>query len=120
MWVEVPNIDIKLLSQNNVATTNQTKEASEKVETARKTQANRFNDQRKTNGLLSVKELRKHIRLDDESQNILNEAATKLDLSPRSYHRIIKLARTIADLDNKEDVEDAHILEALQYRPKKL
>ncbi|MEI7480035.1 MAG: hypothetical protein WCJ59_00205 [bacterium] len=49
---------------------------------------------------------------------MLNQSAEKLGLSPRAYHRIIKLARTIADLDNKDQVETKHILEALQYRPK--
>jgi magnesium chelatase family protein len=52
-------------------------------------------------------------------KEILNTSAKQLDLSARSYHRIIKLARTIADLDGVEDIGENHILEALQYRPKK-
>lgn len=119
MWVEVPHIDISLLAQKKI-TSHQTKEASEKVLTAREKQKGRFGTPNKTNGLLSVKELRKHVYLDKNSEQTLARAAKALDLSPRSYHRIIKLARTIADLDNRENVEEVHILEALQYRPKKL
>jgi len=48
----------------------------------------------------------------------LNESARRFDLSPRSYHRIIKLAQTIADLDNSDKIKEPHIMEALQYRPK--
>ncbi|MDQ5883328.1 MAG: magnesium chelatase family protein, partial [Patescibacteria group bacterium] len=56
--------------------------------------------------------------LKDDIKNILNTSSEKLGLSARAYHRIIKLARTIADLDDKEDIETKHILEALAYRPK--
>jgi len=45
-------------------------------------------------------------------------SAEKLNLSARAYHRVIKLARTIADLEGKEEIESGHILEAVQYRPK--
>ncbi|MEK9182010.1 MAG: hypothetical protein AAB781_00265 [Patescibacteria group bacterium] len=51
---------------------------------------------------------------------MLNKSAEKLDLSARAYHRVIKLARTIADLADSEEIETNHILEALQYRPKKM
>ena len=50
---------------------------------------------------------------------LLNSSAKQLDLSARAYHRIIKLARTIADLANDTDIKEEHLLEALQYRPKK-
>jgi len=52
----------------------------------------------------------------DSTRTLLESAAVKLGLSPRAYHRIIKVARTIADLENSENVLDAHILEAPQYR----
>ncbi len=49
--------------------------------------------------------------------DILNQAAKRLDLSARAYHRVIKLARTIADLEGSENVSESHLFEALQYRP---
>jgi magnesium chelatase family protein len=73
----------------------------------------------KTNAELSAKDLVKHIKLSDSVKEILNTSAKQLDLSARSYHRIIKLARTIADLDGASDISENHILEALQYRPKR-
>jgi len=73
----------------------------------------------KTNAELSSKNLIKHIVLSDKVKEVLNISAKQLDLSARSYHRIIKLARTIADLEGASDISENHILEALQYRPKK-
>ncbi|MDP3785395.1 MAG: magnesium chelatase, partial [bacterium] len=58
--------------------------------------------------------------LDDESKSVLQQAAARLDLSPRSYHRVIKLARTISDLAGERNIKKEHLLEALQYRPKSL
>ena len=71
-----------------------------------------------TNSEMGVKELKKFALLSEKVKDILNSAAGKLDLSARAYHRVIKLSRTIADLDNAENIEENHILEALQYRPK--
>ena len=71
-----------------------------------------------TNSEMGVKELKKFAVLSEKVKNILNYAAGKLDLSARAYHRVIKLSRTIADLDGAENIEANHILEALQYRPK--
>jgi magnesium chelatase family protein len=53
-----------------------------------------------------------------EVKKILNESAEKLNLSARAYHRVIKLARTVADLDGSEEIKTPHILEAFQYRPR--
>ena len=67
---------------------------------------------------LVEKEVKKFPVLSKKVKNILNPAAGKLDLSARAYHRVIKLSRTIADLDGADNIEANHILEALQYRPK--
>ena len=68
---------------------------------------------------MSPKDLVKHINLSDSVKELLNKSAKQLDLSARAYHRIIKLARTIADLEGIENISENHILEALNYRPKK-
>lgn len=69
---------------------------------------------------MGVRDIDRLIHLDENVSALLNESAKKIDLSPRAYHRVIKLARTIADLDESRHISEAHILEALQYRPKKL
>ena len=71
-----------------------------------------------TNSEMGVRELKNFIQLDENLKNILNQAAKRLDLSARAYHRVIKLARTIADLEGKEEIKEQHLFEALQYRPK--
>ena len=58
------------------------------------------------------------ISLSAPVKKILEEGAERLKLSARGYHKMIKLARTIADLDDKNEIEESHILEAFQYRPK--
>ena len=99
-----------------------TKVMKSRVEKARKIQEDRYKKAKlkiKTNGELTARDLVKHILLSDKVKETLNTSARVHDLSARSYHRIIKLARTIADMEGGRDVGENHILEALQYRPKK-
>ena len=67
---------------------------------------------------MNVKDLAIYAPLTPEIKKLLNESAEKLQLSARAYHRTIKLARTIADLEGSKDINQNHILEALQYRPR--
>lgn len=122
LWVEVSKVEHEKLTDKRELHTG-TEKMRPVVEIARNAQSKRYKDlgiKTKTNAELSSKDLVKHINLSDEVKNILNGSAKKLDLSARSYHRIIKLARTIADMDEKEEIETNHILEALQYRPKRI
>lgn len=118
MWVDVPKIDYDLLSQKDKKSES-TEEIRKRVLKAREKQKARLKDSKaRTNSEMSVRDLDKSLALSDDVKNILNTSAEKLGLSARAYHRIIKLSRTIADLDDKNDIETNHILEALQYRPK--
>ena len=119
LWVEVSKIDPNKLTDSRDLH-EKTENIIPRVEKARKIQENRYKDIKiKTNAELTSKDLVSTIHLGDKVKEILNTSAKQLDLSARSYHRIIKLARTIADLDGVEEVGENHILEALQYRPKK-
>lgn len=72
------------------------------------------------NSQLGVKELQKFNLLDDKAKKILNLASNKLNLSARSYTKIIKVSRTIADINESDKINDSHILEALQFRQERL
>ena len=72
----------------------------------------------RSNSELRAKDLELIAPLTDACKKLLRDSAERLGLSARSYHRVIKLARTIADLEEKDTIEEGHILEALQYRPK--
>jgi magnesium chelatase family protein len=72
--------------------------------------------QGKPNALLSVTDMDAHCQLDLESEALLRQAITRLNLSARAYHRILKLARSIADLEGHDSIKIAHVAEAVQYR----
>ena len=63
-------------------------------------------------------EIRQFCKLQDEGQSLMRSAMSQLNLSARAYHRILKLARTIADLTGSEEIQSVHLAEALQYRLK--
>lgn len=89
----------------------------ERVNNARKIQLERYKECGiYSNAELSPKLMDKYCKLDDESKLILKNAFEKLGLSARAYGRILKVARTIADLDGRENIETNHIAEAIQYR----
>ena len=67
---------------------------------------------------MNVKDLTILVKLSKEVRQLLDESAERLELSARAYHRVIKIARTIADLENSPEIKANHILEAIQYRPK--
>ena len=120
IWVTVGNVDFEKLS-NDIQEGEKTITIKERVRRAREIQNKRFkNSLRKinTNSEMNVKDLSIYAPLDNETKKLLNQSAERLQLSARAYHRTIKLARTIADLEAKENINQAHILEALQYRPR--
>ncbi len=85
----------------------------EKIKHAREIQNNR---QGFLNAKIPSSKINEYIQIDNQSRELLKQAAEKLNLSARAIHRVLKLSRTIADLEESENIKDSHILEALQYR----
>jgi len=113
LWVEVSRVEHETLASKPDKMLNP--EIKNRIVEARERQNNRFS---KVNGELSAKDLVTMINLKDDVQKILNDSAKLLNISARSYHKLMKVARTIADLENSAEIEKNHILEAISYRPK--
>ena len=89
----------------------------DRVQKARKAQTERFKKEKiASNGEISVKQIKEYCKLDSDGVNLLRAAISQMKLSARGYHRIIKVARTIADLEGLLDIKPTHIAEAIQYR----
>jgi magnesium chelatase family protein len=117
------HLDVPAVKVEKLAGTNQIGETSEtiraRVQKARDMQVKRFaGTSLSCNSDMSSKDIKIFCQLSEDCMKLLHMAVEKMKLSARSYHRIIKLARTIADLETSEQIEVKHIAEALQYRPK--
>ena len=113
--IEVPPVTIRELSLDREE--EPSTRIRERVVNARKIQSERFKGKRiYANSQMPTRIIKKHCRLNDSAHNLLEKAIEKFGLSPRAYHRILKVARTIADLEAVEHIEEAHVAEALQYR----
>ena len=90
----------------------------ERVEAARQIQLHWFKDHKKLfcNARMDSKEIRTFCKLDEEGNELLKMAITKLGLSARAYDRILKVSRTIADLEGSEEIRPEFVSEAIQYR----
>lgn len=117
IFIEVPRIEYEKLADERLGEHSET--IRERVEAARSLQQQRFNGTKLTcNADMTPIEIRDFCQTDPSAQGLLQAAVKKLSLSARSFHHILKLSRTIADLDNAEIIGSNHIAEALQYRPR--
>jgi magnesium chelatase family protein len=115
--VQVPRVEIEKLSDSRKSELSA--DIRGRVMAARIRQTDRFaQSQLLTNADMGPRELGSFVPLDAPSEAILNRAVQQLQLSARAYHRVLKLARTIADLEASESVQANHLAEALQYRPR--
>lgn len=117
LFVEVPRLPYEKLAQEGGTEISAT--IKERVNQVRQKTRERFRKEGYyINAEMSSAAVRQHCVLGESEQLLLKQAVDQLHLSARSYFRILKIARTIADLDNAEQVSIAHLAEALQYRPK--
>ncbi len=113
--IEVTPVKYQKLDDDSYVETSS--QIRERVNKARKIQIERYkNDGIYSNAELTPKLTQKYCRLDGASRNLLQKAFEKLGLSARAYGRILKVSRTIADLDESIDIQQKHIAEAIQYR----
>src|SRR3989339_108138 len=117
LHVEVPRVKFEKLSQDELAESSA--KIRERVEMARERQRARLkNSPYQANSEMRNKDIKEFCKLNDTSIDLLRQAVTQMHLSARGYHRILKLSRTIADLGGCDDIDTAHVAEALQYRAK--
>ena len=117
LHIEVPRVKFEKLSKDELSESSE--KIRDRVEAAREKQNVRFQNSRcTTNTEMRSKEIKEFCRLDDTSVELLRQAVTQMHLSARSYHRILKLGRTIADLAGSDRIQTEHIAESLQYRAK--
>ncbi|MCL4488712.1 MAG: YifB family Mg chelatase-like AAA ATPase [Chloroflexi bacterium] len=117
--VEVPRVDYEKLSGDRLGETSET--IRTRVETARQRQRRRFEGTAlQCNGDMGPAEVRLYCAIDAASKSLLRAAMQQMQLSARAFHRILKLARTIADLAGCDNIETPHLAEAIQYRPRRM
>ncbi|MCK9344701.1 MAG: YifB family Mg chelatase-like AAA ATPase [Candidatus Pacebacteria bacterium] len=121
LWVKVSHMSHDKLAEKSVSES--TEEVRSRIANARAIQQARFaNHARKitTNSEMRADDIEAFIELTPKLRTLFNAAAERLKLSPRAHHKTIKVARTIADLDASDEIEEKHLLEALAYRPTEL
>jgi magnesium chelatase family protein len=116
--IEVPRVDYDKLSDDRLGEPSAAIRA--RVEAARQRQRQRFAGTKLLcNADMGPAEVREYCRIDEAGRGLMRAAMQQLQLSARAFHRILKLARTIADLAGSEEIQTAHLAEAIQYRPRR-
>jgi magnesium chelatase family protein len=116
--MEVPRVEFEKLQDSRAGETSES--VRSRVESARHLQLGRFEGTTThANGEMGPAEVRRHCELDEQSRGLMKQAMRQLGLSARGYHRVLKLARTIADLERSQGILPSHLAEAIQYRPRR-
>lgn len=114
--ITVPAVKVEKLTGDYKSESS--KSIQKKVQAAREIQQKRFKKINvQSNSEMTSKQMKQFCNLDEQSILLLKQAITKLNLSARSFHRVVKIARTIADLEPSVKIKSNHVAEALQYRP---
>ena len=115
LHIEVPAVPVQELSASADGTSSAVMRAQ--VHRARQAQRARFgDDSQRLNSRMTTRQLRKYCALDAEGRALLQTAMDELGLSARAHDRILRVARTIADLEGSADIQAAHVVEAISYR----
>jgi magnesium chelatase family protein len=113
--IEVPSVRYKDLTGKSAGESSGA--IKERIERARRIQKRRFAGERiQFNARMSDSQIKAFCSVDDDSQKLMEMAIEKLGLSARAYTKVLKVARTIADLDEEEKILSSHVAEAIQYR----
>ena len=113
--VEVSPVKLDELTTDEKCETSE--QIKKRVEAAREIQKQRFEKENiTTNAQMNTRQIRKYCKLNDELNSIIQLAFDKYKFSARSFDKILKISRTIADLDGKENIEAKHLMEAIRYR----
>ncbi len=119
IFIEVPRVDYEKLSADSLAENSE--KVMERVKQARQIQQQRFQGSKLTsNAEMTPVEVKKFCQVETQAQNLLRTAMKQLYLTARAFHRVLKLSRTIADLNQSEIIKANHLAEAIQYRPRSL
>jgi magnesium chelatase family protein len=113
MHIEVPGVPKEVLLDQKVQHGEPSSAVRERVARARERQLHRSGC---INAALDNKQIEESCQLNEDGRRLLEQAIDRLGLSARAYHRVLKVARTVADLAGKENIATAHVAEAVQYR----
>lgn len=119
--LEIPRVKIEKLTKDEISTSSH--DIKKQISACRKIQYKRLSKLKRsqqifTNAEMNQQNIKEFCTLSKQSKTLLTQAMQQLNLSARSYYRIVKISRTIADLDGSDIIKSSHIAEALQYRPK--
>ena len=118
--IEVPRLSSQEITEKSPAP--ESEKLKQEVIKSRAIQTNRFEERNRkvplifTNSEMGIKEIEQFCLLEKEAEDLIKKAIDKYSLSARAYHRILKISRTIADLEGKELIEASQVAEALQYK----
>jgi magnesium chelatase family protein len=116
-----PHIEVSAVEYRDISSTRAEEDSAtirDRVGGARERQQARFRSDKKVNcnARMGPRQIKQHCKLSNESQELIRVAMTELNLSARAYDRILKVSRTVADLESADDITTEHVSEAIQYR----
>lgn len=118
--IEVPRVEYQKLCSDRLGESSEA--IRKRVQAARDIQRQRFSKSGSSdiicNADMRIAEIRQFFKLDEAGEGLIRAAMGQMNLSARGYHRVLKLARTISDLAGSEQIQAAHLAEALRYRPR--
>lgn len=115
LHMEVSEVEYKEISTEKIPLSSE--QMRDQVQNARDIQKERFKDKAYSfNSQIPDKDLKKYCKLDEQSKKLMEIAFNKYNMSARTYNKILKISRTIADMDNSDQIKEDHLLESIQYR----